>query len=83
MAIYTKRVQTVLTEEQYQKLTHLAAEKSKPVSLLIRDAVDVVYFAEAKRQQRRAALDQILSLDAPTADWEQMEAEIIEGAMGD
>ena len=83
MAIYTKRVQTVLTEEQYQKLTQLAAEKSKPVSLLIREAVDVVYFAEAKRQRRRAALDRILSLDTPSADWEQMESEIIEGAIGD
>ncbi|MBU0511575.1 MAG: hypothetical protein KKD28_13250 [Chloroflexi bacterium] len=83
MATYTKRVQSVLTEEQYNKLTHLAAEQSKPVSLLIREAVDFMYFAKAERQRRRAALDRILSLDAPAADWEQMESEIIEGAIGD
>jgi len=80
MAVYTKRVQTVLTEEQYQVLSRFALEQDKPISVLIREAVERVYFLQAARNKRRAALANLLSLDAPVADWEQMEDEIIQGA---
>jgi len=36
MAVYTKRVQTVLTEEQYQSLSRFSIEQDKPLSVLIR-----------------------------------------------
>ncbi len=80
MAVYTKRVQTVLTEEQYEMLSQLALKQDKPLSVLIREAIEKIYFAEADRQRRRAALANLLSLDAPVADWEEMEEEIIRGA---
>ncbi len=77
MSIHTKRVQAVLTEEQYRGLSELSEQRHKPVSVLIRDAVEQVYFAEAQLERRRAALAHLLSLNAPVADWEQMEEEII------
>jgi len=80
MAVYTKRVQTVLTVEQYKKLSDLAEKKDQPISVLVRDAVDEVYFQQIKQQQRREALKRLLALGAPVADWEQMESEIIQGA---
>ena len=80
MATYTRRVQAVLTEEQYETLSRLSEEKSKPLSVLIREAVEKVYLEEVERGQRRAALQRLLSLEAPVADWEQMEDEIIRGA---
>lgn len=81
MAVHTKRVQTVLTEEQYEAMSRLSAEVEKPLSVLIREAIEEVYFKPIDRERRRAALESLLSLDAPVADWEQMEEEIIEGAL--
>jgi len=81
MAVYTRRVQAVLTEEQYKALSHLSAELGKPLSVLIREAVEKMYFQQAERERRREALQRLLSLEAPVADWEQMEEEIIRGAI--
>jgi predicted DNA-binding protein len=81
MALYIKRVQTVLTEEQYKNLSQLALEVDKPLSVLIREAIEAVYFVPVDLERRRAALESLLSLDAPVADWEQMEEEIIQGAL--
>ena len=80
MAIYTQRVQTVLSDEQFQLLSQTSAETGKPVSVLIREAVEKTYFAPQEEEQRLEALHELLSLNAPVADWEQMEAEIIQGA---
>lgn len=80
MAAYTRRAQTVLTDEQFEELMRLAAETAKPVSVLIREAVETVYFASIEKQRRLAALEELLSLEAPVDDWEQMEDEIILGA---
>ena len=46
---------------------------------LIREAIEQAYFARAEGDQRRAALSRLLSLNAPVADWPQMEEEIIQG----
>ena len=81
MAIYTKRVQTVLTDEQFAFLTRLAEEAGKPISLLIREAVETTYIEKAAEERRRSALERLLALDAPVAEWEQMEEEIVLGAL--
>jgi hypothetical protein len=81
VAVYTKRVQTVLTEEQYEAMSQRATETEKPLSVLIREAIEEVYFKPVERARRRAALKSLLSLDTPVADWEQMEEEIIKGAL--
>ena len=81
MGIYTKRVQAVLTDEQYALLSELSAESGKTISKLIREAVEKIYLEEATQERRQAALGSLLSLKAPVADWEQMEAEIIRGAI--
>ena len=81
MAVYTKRVQTVLTENQHEALSQLSVEQGKPVSLLIREAIEKTYFEQANLDRRRAALASLLALEAPVADWEQMEEEIIRGAL--
>jgi len=70
----------VLTEEQYQALSRLAEEMEKPLSVLIREAVEQVYLEQADQERRRAALRRLLALEAPVADWDQMEEEIIRGA---
>ena len=81
MPVYTERVQTVLTAEQYEQLAQLAEQSRKPLSVLIREAIEQTYFEAIDRRRREQALERLLSLDAPVADWEQMEAEIERGAL--
>ena len=81
MAIYTERTQTVLTRAQYETLVRLSEETKKPISVLVREAIEKVYIDAEQREQRLQALEELLSLQAPVADWEQMEAEIIAGAI--
>jgi hypothetical protein len=78
---YTRRVQTVLTNEQFETLNGIAAASGKPLSQLIREAVETTYVEVAARDRRRAALADLLSAQAPVGDWEHMEAEIEEGAL--
>ena len=80
MSTYTQRVQTVLTDEQFSKLSQVVAETNKPMSVLIREAIETVYFAPQQRQKRLEALEKLLSLNAPVGDWDKMEEEIIRGA---
>ena len=81
MPTYTCRAQTVLTEEQYSLLRSLSQERGKPVSVLIREAIEKVYLQEVVRQRRQAAVERLLALGAPVADWQRMEEEIARGAL--
>lgn len=80
MGTYVKRVQTVLTEAEFQELVNLSEEKGKPISVLIREAVEDTYFKRAIVERRQAALESLLALEAPVSDWPQIEQEIIRGA---
>ncbi len=81
MALYTQRVQTVLTEEQYERLMALAEQEQKPLSVLIREAIEEQYFTLVAQQKRQQALANLLALQAPVAEWPQMESEIEKGAI--
>lgn len=81
MGTYVRRVQTLLTEEEYQDLSRLSAKLQKPLSTLIREAVEKVYFEPVTRDRRRTALKNLLALQAPVSDWPEMEQEIIRGAI--
>ncbi len=81
MGTYVRRVQTVLTEDAFQNLSRLAAETHKPLSVLIREAVEEAYFQQAVLARRQRALKSLLSLNAPVSDWPEMEEQIIRGAL--
>lgn len=78
-ATYTERVQTVLTKEQYDLLTEVAREERKAVSILVREAVEEVYFTKEARRRQREALAELITLNAPVDDWPEMEHEIVDG----
>ncbi len=82
MGLNVKRVQTTLTTEEYRQLSRLSDKLRKPLSTLIREAVEQVYFARKARDHRRAALQNLLALNAPVASWQQIEKEIEQGAVG-
>ena len=81
MSKYTERVQTVLTKEQYDQLMELAEYEQKPLSVMIREAVVARYLVKLDEEKRQQALANLLALDAPVADWPQMEAEIEQGVI--
>ena len=81
MPMYTQRIQTVLSPKQHEMLVAIARQQSKPLSVLVREAIEKAYFEEAERERRRAALADLLALDVPVADWTEMEAEIIAGGL--
>jgi len=81
-SVRTKRVQTVLTKEQYELLLQVAKKKKKTVSALVRQAVEAECLEEELRTTRQHALKNLLSLGAPVSDWEEMEGEIVKGVIG-
>lgn len=81
MSVFTHRVQTVLTKDQYRALIKLSNETDKPVSVLVREAIEAIYFEPGRRERRLRALEEMLSFNAPVADWEEMEEEIVQGAL--
>jgi hypothetical protein len=72
----------MLTHEQFAALERMARATGKPISALIRKALEDVYFERAQRERRDVALASLLSLDAPVGDWREMEEEIIRGVGG-
>ena len=78
-AVYTERVQTMLTAEQFALLSDVAQEENKALSVLVREAIEATYLAAETRRLRRNALDQLLQLDAPVREWPDMEREILKG----
>lgn len=81
MSICSRRLQTMPTEEHYQSLSQLSAGTSRLIGMLIREAVENTCFEQAGRAERVAAAQRLITMNAPVADWPQMEAEIIEGAL--
>lgn len=74
----SERTQVLLNQEQRLRVEKLAADSSRSVGAVIRAAIDA-YLPPAPPEQRRRALDELFSLDAPVADWDVMEAEIEAG----
>lgn len=82
MPVYASRIQCLITEAQYRELLRISKKQHKPLSQLVREAIEEVYLRESATVQRRKALQELLSLQAPVADWGQMEKEIASGAVG-
>ncbi|MBI3964857.1 MAG: hypothetical protein HY329_04395 [Chloroflexi bacterium] len=81
MGIYNRRVQAVLSDDQFARLSRLAAEAGEPISVMVRKAIETTYLQPDERRRRRDALSAIVALNAPVGDWEQMEEEITRGAV--
>jgi hypothetical protein len=68
-----------LTPEQRTRLERLAARRGVSVGAVIREAVDA--YTGPRTRTRGEALDALLALEAPVADWDTMKAEILAGAL--
>lgn len=80
MANLTKRVQVLVSDEDWSALARLAQAKGASIGQLIRDALAQVYFTPEGKQDlasRRQRVDQLVALNLPlTDDWSALEDEI-------
>ncbi|MEJ7797155.1 MAG: hypothetical protein WKF42_01555 [Solirubrobacteraceae bacterium] len=74
----SERTQVLLSPGQRRRVEQLAARSSVSVGAVIRAAIDD-YLPPSSSEQRRRALDDLFALEAPTADWATIEAEIEAG----
>lgn len=79
--MHSERTQVLLTPDQRQRLERIAAREGRSLGAVIRDAVDAYTLPRARSPHE--VLRALYALNAPVADWEQMKAEIEQGALGE
>lgn len=77
MSRYTKRVQVLLTEEQYRDLADIAARERKKVGVVVREALEQNCLRKPRAQEKAEAMRALLAAeptDAPE-DYHKWEEE--------
>ncbi len=75
MPTLTRRVQVLLSPEQYEQLAALARTRGMSVGALIREALERGYLQHRPSEHALEAVRRLAALELPVADWEQMERE--------
>jgi len=75
----SERTQVLLTPELRGRVERLAARNGMSVGAVIREAIEA-YTAAPGSRTRAEALQALVQLEAPVADWDTMKAEIQSGA---
>jgi predicted DNA-binding protein len=73
---YVKRVQMMLTEQQYELLQEYAQEIDKPLGVVIRETVEHSLIIDLEQRRKQKALERLCSGDTPVSDWPEMERQI-------
>jgi hypothetical protein len=76
---YAKKIQVLVTEEQYQELEKIASKDHKKLGTLVREAVVEYHLKTAKQRRISEAVDRLLSLpevEAPQ-DYQEWEADYL------
>lgn len=81
MGTLSKRVQVLFSKDKFAKLENLAKKKDTSVGSLIREAVEEKYLKKHDKQ-RMAILAHLSKMSLPVSEWEEIEKEIIHGALG-
>jgi hypothetical protein len=76
MQKYNKKIQVLLTEEQFQDLTEIADQRKKKLGVMVREAIEEYYLKKASQQRVSKAVDNLLELpEIPVPenyqDWEE------------
>lgn len=81
MSKMSRRVEIRFPDELSERLTQVAQREGCSVAALIREAV-IERYGTVSREEKLAAVDRLATLEGPVASWEQMEDEIVAGALG-
>ena len=81
MAKYLKKVQVLLTGQQFKDLEEIASKNHKKLGTLVREAIEEYYLKTKRKQEIAEAVDRLLSLpEVPVPeDYQKWEAEYLEG----
>ena len=81
MAKYLKKIQVLLTSQQFKDLEEIASKNHKKLGTLVREAIEEYHLKKKKQQEIAEAVDRLLSLpEAPVPeDYQKWEAEYLEG----
>lgn len=81
MAKYLKKVQVLLTDQQFKDLEEIASKNHKKLSTLVREAIEEYHLKKKKQQKIAEAVDRLLLLPEVPApeDYQKWEAEYLEG----
>ncbi len=71
-----KRVQAMLSEEEYELLLEKCRTEKVSMSRLVRETVARYLIAPLERERKLKAVEWIAAGDTPVTDWEEMEAEL-------
>ena len=76
MSRYTKKVQVLLTEEQYRDLVHIAVKEHKKIGVVVREALEQTCLHKRRAQEKAEVIRALLSAepaDAPEDyhEWEE------------
>jgi len=82
MHMFSERTQVLLSKRQLARLKRRARRERRSVGAVIRDAVDA-YTSAPDYEERRAALEHLMTLEAPVDDWPVMKAQIEKGMLGE
>jgi len=78
MPKYRKKIQELLTDDQFRDLAEIASEEGKRLGTLVREAVEEYHLKRKRERQIAQAVERILS--GPTVPvtktWEEMEEEL-------
>jgi len=66
----------MLTEQQYELLQEYAQEINKPLSVLVREAVEQSLIIDLEKRRKQKALEWMSAQELPVDDWEVMERQI-------
>ena len=80
MPKYSKKVQVLLTEQQYKDLEDIASKQKKKLGFLVREAIEEYHLKEKKKREIAEAVDRLLSFpEVPVPeDYQKWEAEYLE-----
>ena len=64
MSRYTKKVQVLLTEEQYRELAGIAAKEDKTIGAVVREALEQTCLRKQRAREKAEAIQALLSMEA-------------------
>jgi len=78
MPTYSKKIQVLLTEQQYKALEEISSQRKKKLGFLVREAVEEYHLKKKRKREIAEAVDRLLSLpEVPVPEtWEEFEKEL-------
>ncbi|MBN2124542.1 MAG: hypothetical protein JW821_09640 [Deltaproteobacteria bacterium] len=81
MPKYQRKIQVLLTDDQFRRLEQIATQQRKKLGTLVREAIEEYHLKRAKQRRIAEAVDRLLALpEAPAPeDYQEWEKQYMEG----